>query len=348
MMPSPNPARTLIFDACNVGAVLRALLFVQVTAAVGLMFGAPSWQEWGWRLALLMAATLPATLLWLLATCSLKALLARRAQGWQYAAALALGGLAGLLACAMLWWIGLDEPTPWLAGACSGVLLAAVLTHLLVLRARASAPAATQARLAELQARIRPHFLFNTLNSAIALVRAEPDRAERLLEDLSELFRQALADPGTAVTLAQEITLTERYLAIEQVRFGSRLRVEWALDPCVAAALLPPLLLQPLVENAVLHGVESSSLGSTVRIRSYARNGLAWVEIDNSVPPQSTPSGGQGMALANVRDRLHLLHDLHGQFSAKPYPGGFRVRIGLPLPSGGNGGDGDGDGDGAP
>ena len=113
----------------------------------------------------------------------------------------------------------------------------------LVLRARGQTPAATTARLEELQSRIRPHFLFNTLNSAIALVREEPAKAETMLEDLSELFRQALADPGESVTLADEIALAERYLAIEQVRFGDRLRVRWDLDaagqrrpPAAAAA----------------------------------------------------------------------------------------------------------------
>jgi hypothetical protein len=96
------------------------------------------------------------------------------------------------------------------------------------------------ARLSELQSRIRPHFLFNTLNSAIALVRAEPAKAETLLEDLSDLFRHALIDQGESVTLADEIELAQRYLAIEQVRFGERLQLEWALDPRRAGRVLPP------------------------------------------------------------------------------------------------------------
>ena len=105
----------------------------------------------------------------------------------------------------------------------------------LVLRAKGRMPADTAARLSELQARIRPHFLFNTLNSAIALVREDPARAEAILEDLSDLFRHALMDPGESVTLAEEVALARRYLDIEQVRFGDRLQVEWALDPRPAA-----------------------------------------------------------------------------------------------------------------
>ena len=102
-----------------------------------------------------------------------------------------------------------------------------------------------------------PHFLFNTLNSAIALVRAEPAKAESLLEDLSDLFRHALVEQGESVTLAEEITLAQRYLAIEEVRFATACRCSGA-HPRTDAARLPPLLLQPLVENAVKHGVEPS------------------------------------------------------------------------------------------
>jgi two-component system sensor histidine kinase AlgZ len=207
----------------------------------------------------------------------------------------------------------------------------------LVLRARGRTPAATTARLEELQARIRPHFLFNTLNTAIALVREEPAKAEAMLEDLAELFRRALADPEQAVTLADEIALAERYLAIEQVRFGERLAIRWDLDPAASAARLPALLLQPLVENAVKHGVEPSPEGAQLRIRTERRGALAVIEVTNSLPPlrwaeQPLPRG-HGIALANVRDRLRLLHDVQAQFSAGLEQKNYRVRIVVPLGS---------------
>jgi two-component system, LytTR family, sensor histidine kinase AlgZ len=184
--------------------------------------------------------------------------------------------------------------------------------------------------LSELQSRIRPHFLFNTLNSAIALVRAEPARAEAVLEDLSELFRSALVDKGDAVTLAQEIDLAERYLSIEQVRFGQRLRVQWSLDPAAADAKLPPLLLQPLVENAVKHGVEPSSSGADIKISTQRRGANVLIKVTNTVPA-GQGERGNGVALRNVRERLRLLHDVQSDFRAALKDGVYQVRMELPA-----------------
>jgi two-component system sensor histidine kinase AlgZ len=211
-------------------------------------------------------------------------------------------------------------------------LFAAALVAALEWRARGRTPAATTAKLAELQSRIRPHFLFNTLNSAIALVRQEPARAEGLLEDLSDLFRAALAEHGDSVTLAQEIDLAKNYLSIEQVRFGERLQVQWQLDPATNLAKLPPLLLQPLVENAVHHGVEPSSTGGNIVISTKRESRKVVVLISNSLPDNAlTASAGQGMALNNVRGRLSLLHDIESSFQAGVKDGNYVVRMELPL-----------------
>ena len=246
-----------------------------------------------------------------------------------------LGALAAVYGCALLRWTGVLASTPWLASALAGVLFSALMMAALVLRARGRTPAATTARLEELQSRIRPHFLFNTLNSAIALVREEPAKAEAMLEDLAELFRQALADPGESVTLADEIALAERYLAIEQVRFGDRLQVRWNIDPAADSARLPPLLLQPLVENAVKHGVEPSPDGARLRIRTERRGSLVVIEVVNSLPPLRWADAplprGHGIALDNVRDRLRLLHDMQAQFSAGMDDKHYRVRIAIPA-----------------
>ncbi|MDO9164693.1 MAG: sensor histidine kinase, partial [Rhodoferax sp.] len=286
--------------------------------------------DWLTRLSLLTWGALPATLVWLIAACSLKKVLARLSDTAQQVAGVALGAVSGVYGCAMLSLVGLLDPVPWLAGAFSGAMLSAVLVAALVLRARGQTPAATTARLSELQARIRPHFLFNTLNSAIALVRAEPAKAEALLEDLSDLFRHALMEQGEFVTLADEIALAQRYLAIEQVRFGDRLQVEWALDADASAARLPPLLLQPLVENAVQHGVEPSATGAHVRISTQRRGSTVVIKVTNTVPA-GQGARGAGLALNNVRDRLSLLHDVQGQFQSALKDGVFQVRIQVPA-----------------
>jgi two-component system sensor histidine kinase AlgZ len=251
-------------------------------------------------------------------------------------AAAGLGALVAplglvLLALAVPMADDVARPARWLAAAAAGALGGGLLVAWLRLRARAFAPAETTARLAELQSRIRPHFLFNTLNTALALVRVDPSRAEEVLEDLAELFRVALQAPQTAsVTLDDEIDLARRYLAIEQIRFGRRLAVRWELAPEAGAARVPPLLLQPLVENAVRHGIEPADSGGTVRVRTQVRGGRAVLTIDNTLPTQASVPG-HGIALRNVRERLALLHDVAAEFDARRETDRFRVRVSVPL-----------------
>jgi two-component system sensor histidine kinase AlgZ len=273
---------------------------------------------------------LPATLAWLGIACGSKMLLARLPGPAQQGVGVLLGALAGLAACAVLALAGTSRPAPWLASALTGATLSALLVAALVLRAKGRMPAETAARLAELQARIRPHFLFNSLNSAIALVREDPAKAEALLEDLSELFRHALVSKGDAATLSEEVQVARHYLDIEQVRFGERLRVEWAIDPEAGKARVPALFLQPLVENAVKHGVEPSPTGADVKITTQRRGGVVVIKVTNTVPAgQGRP--GHGVALDNVRDRLRLLHDVQAQFQTALIDGRYQVRMEVPA-----------------
>ncbi len=326
----------LIFDACHAGVVLRAVLFVELVLGVAALFMAATPAQWLGRVALLTGGALPATLAWLLAACSLKHLLKNARIALQCTAGVVLGMLAGVLACALLMLVVPDggEP-PWIASAASGALLSALLVAALVLRARARTPAATTARLTELQARIRPHFLFNSLNSAIALVREDPAKAETLLEDLSDLFRHALLEQGESASLAEEVQLARHYLAIEQIRFGERMQVAWQLDERAGSARVPPLLLQPLVENAVKHGVEPSPLTALIEVRTERRGARVAVTITNSLPPRALASepatAGNGIAIKNVRARLKLLHDVECDFSAGAQGGRYRVRLSVPA-----------------
>jgi two-component system, LytTR family, sensor histidine kinase AlgZ len=166
----------LVFDACQVGVVLRTVVVVQVVLAVVVMFFENSLLDWATKLALVTGGALPGTLLWLIAACGFKHQLQRLPSSGQYAAGIALGFVAGLYAASMLLLAAAVQSPPWLASGLAGALFAAALVAALAWRAKGRLPAATTAKLAELQSRIRPHFLFNTLNSAIALVRQEPAR----------------------------------------------------------------------------------------------------------------------------------------------------------------------------
>jgi two-component system sensor histidine kinase AlgZ len=328
--PAAGEARALVFDACHIGVVLRAVLFVETVMAAGALFAATSVPEWLLHVAVLSAAALPAALAWLVTACALKVVLEGLPPAAQHAFGIVLGAVAGLFGCGLVVALDASVRPPWVASAFTGALLAAALVAALVLRAKARAPADTAARLAELQARIRPHFLFNTLNSAIALVQEDPRRAEAILEDLSDLIRRALVDSGEPVTLADEIELARRYLEIEQVRFGERLQVEWAIDAAAGAARVPPLLLQPLVENAVKHGVEPSDAGARVKVTTQRRGETVVIKVTNTVPSgQGQP--GHGVAQANVRERLRLLHDVQCQFRAGLKDGIYQVRIEVPA-----------------
>ena len=330
---APKPADPAAgFDVCHVGVVLRALLFVHGVVAVGVLFAANSWTSWLTLFALGAGNALPAVLMWLLLLCAGKRAFVAWPVPAQWTAAIGLGALCGAAGSMLAWLPGVGTPgiPGWLAPAAGGGAIAAMLFQWLRLRAKATLPADTTARLAELQSRIRPHFLFNTLNSALTLVRLDPARAEGVLEDLAELFRVAISDSVESVTLAEEIELAQRYLAIEQIRFGTRLRVTWELDPDAGAARVPPLLLQPLVENAVRHGIEPADEGGTIRVRTRVKLGRALIAITNSVPTtRSRP--GSGMALRNVRERLRLMHDVAGQFETRLEPDAYRVQIVVPL-----------------
>jgi len=321
------------FDVCHVGVVLRAVLGVQGALALGLMLVNADAQSWMSALATATMASLPAVLAWLLIVCALSRVLGRSDRNAQAALLVLLGAACAIGGRELLALASLEAPLPlWhLAGvAAVGAALAGVMLAWLRGRARAIAPADTQAQLAELQSRIRPHFLFNTLNSAMALVRVDPQKAEGVLEDLSELFRVALEDQGSAVSLASEIDLARRYLEIEQVRFGERLRIDWQLDAEAGAARVPPLLLQPLVENAVRHGVEPNDDGGTVEIRTTRRGSEVEILVANSVGAASRIAG-HGLALDNLRRRIVLMHDVAARFDLQQGGGRFTVRIMVPL-----------------
>ena len=323
------------FDVCRGALALRTLLGVNGAVLLTVMVGTDSAEQALATLGPAVVVALIGTLSWLALVCALRLPLVRLAPLPRAAALTALGAVLAPLACVPMFWLQLLEPRPLrlVALPVIGALIALAMALWLQWREGRRTPADARARLAELQSRIRPHFLFNTLNTAVSLVGTDPARAEGVLEDLAELFRVALADDSAgsgSVTLGSELELARRYLAIEQLRFGERLRLEWQLDPSVDSARLPPLVLQPLLENAVRHGIEPAEGGGLVRVRTRSRLGRVEITIDNTVGPTASQPG-HGLALANVRERLRLLHDLDAQFEVQQGDGHYRVRLVVPL-----------------
>jgi len=201
------------------------------------------------------------------------------------------------------------------------LLLATMATIMLLgylrLATKAYSPALAEARLQALQARIRPHFLFNSLNAVLSLVRRDPVRAERALEDLADLFRTLMSDARQFVLLADEIALLERYASIEQLRLGERLRIVWDLDAAPSDAILPPLVLQPLLENAVYHGVEPSIEPADVVVRIAQHGDRLRVLVENPFSDRHAHHAGNRMAIENIRERLMLFFDAEARLSAR-------------------------------
>ncbi|HEX7607372.1 MAG TPA: histidine kinase, partial [Usitatibacter sp.] len=199
------------------------------------------------------------------------------------------------------------------------------------LRARALSPAIAEARIQALQARIRPHFLYNSINAVLSLIRSEPRRAERALEDLADLFRVLMADNRTLAPIANEVELARKYLELESLRLGERLKVTWRTDTMPADALVPPLVLQPLVENAVYHGIEPMDTGGEIEIYVGLEAGQLVMELKNPFPGGGRHSAGNRMAIVNIRERLQLHFDAEASMKSEVKDGYYRVTIRIPY-----------------
>lgn len=217
---------------------------------------------------------------------------------------------------------------------CAG-LFGLLLQHYFELRARAFSPALMEARLQALQARIRPHFLFNSLNAVLSLIRTEPLRAEAALEDLADLFRVVMRDARVMTSLEKEIHLCRQYLSIEKIRLGERLQVQWDLtnisERVLCQAQVPAMLLQPLLENAVHYGAEPARGVALIRVRITRSIDRIEVMVVNPQHAGRTAVGGNQMALNNIRERLALLYDVEAQLSANVVDGHFEVKLRFPY-----------------
>jgi two-component system sensor histidine kinase AlgZ len=200
------------------------------------------------------------------------------------------------------------------------------------LRARALSPAITEARLQALQARIRPHFLFNSITAVLSLVRTEPRRAEAALEDLADLFRVLMRDNRELTPLADEVELCRQYLELEQLRLGDRLVVDWNVKSMPGDALVPPLVLQPLLENAVYHGIEPSTEQGVVSINIFLSRDEVHALLRNPyIANGARHQAGNKMALDNIRERLALHFDAEASLDSRVTRDGYEVHIRMPY-----------------
>ena len=237
--------------------------------------------------------------------------------------------------------VGINALTPKMTGDVPGALarhlaFALAAQFLLIgyfrLRARALSPAITEARLQALQARIRPHFLFNSITAVLSLMRSEPRRAEAALEDLADLFRVLMRDNRDLAPLADEVELCRQYLELEQLRLGDRLAIDWNVKSMPGDALVPPLVLQPLLENAVYHGIEPSTERGVVSINIFlSRDEVHAILKNPHVANGARHQVGNRMALDNIRERLALHFDAEASLESRMTRDSYEVHIRMPY-----------------
>ncbi len=318
-------------DLRNLGVTARILVAVNLAAIAAALYAETGWTRGLERFAQDAAFLEPALLASIIALYAISPLLARLAF---YPAALAVlvtvMAVVAAVSGALQSFMPTGNPHPLPRTLAFTAALAVALLGYLRLRAKAFSPALTEARLQALQARIRPHFLFNSLNAVLSLIRRDPKRAEIALEDLADLFRELMSDARKFVRLAEEIALLERYANIEQLRLGERLRITWDIDGAPQDALLPPLVLQPLLENAVYHGVEPGTGIGEVLVRIEGRGERVFVRMVNPMPPGAAVRPGNHMALDNLRERLTLFFDAEARMTTRVVDGRFQVDIEFP------------------
>lgn len=318
-------------DVCNSGVAIRILLAVLAVLGISSLAGTDSPGAFFVALLERSAVAAPSALLIMVCSCALRELLLRESHRVQW---LALALLAACLTtlCELAVSLVISQPRS-LWQLASSALIAALCTcglaQVLRWRAQSRGPALVQARLAALSAHIRPHFFFNALNAVLGVIRSDPRTAETMVEDLSDLFR-SLVNGQPMVTLREETALARKYLAIEALRLGDRLQLDWQQQDGLEDCRVPQLLLQPLVENAVRHGIEPSEHVHPLKVR-IAQDGRQIVLTVENHMPQNAALPGQQMALANIRERLMLLFDLEAGVKVSRQNGTYRIEVRVPV-----------------
>ncbi|MDO4683814.1 MAG: histidine kinase [Lautropia sp.] len=334
-------------DFCNAGVAMRTAVIAHLGLVAVLCTQSQSWASGGiggW--SYLFMAFEGSLLINMVCLCLMRKFLNGQQQKIQWVLGAAIPAVLTMLYSAFVllpakdaWLLRHDAVadgavyTIWsvLAHGVAASLFAVAFFIYFRLRARAMAPSFSEARLQALQARIRPHFLFNSLNTVLGLIRTDPKRAESTLENLADLFRVFMRDARELVPLDDEVITCKEYLAIEKLRLAPRLAVTWNIDEMPGDALLPSLLLQPLLENAVHHGIEPRTDEGMLNISIRLVGERVRVEVDNPVSATVASRPGNQMALSNVRERLMLLYDTEAELRTGPQGDRYHVLLEFPY-----------------
>ena len=312
------------------GVLLRVITIVVVLSLTAAVAESAGPTEFATRFLRITALAAPATLTTLMLWCAerravpaaARAVAARDRLGDTRA-----GGLCGVRCCSARR-TRLDTGR---AGPGGALALGAGIQHYYELRERAFSPAMVEAKYQALQSRIRPHFLFNSLNAVLAVIRTEPAKAERMLESIAELFRAVMADTRKLVPLAQEIELCRNYVEIEQTRLGNRLAVDWQIGAYHPRAKVPQLLLQPVIENAIRYGAEKLPGRADIIVRVRQHGFTLELFVSNPIAPERPEREGNQIGLANIRGRLALMYDLEARIETQVRRDRFELMMTLPV-----------------
>jgi two-component system sensor histidine kinase AlgZ len=327
-----NPEPTRLPDFNNLGVMLRALLAVNLLAFCAALARNAELSRLPVELAELSALVEPPLIACVVLFYALRTFLSRLSYPASVALAAVVAGSVAALFYSLFKPLELAEASYGLARAAAwGAAAALFMLAYFDLRNRAFSPALVEARLMALTSRIRPHFLFNSLNAVLGIIRSDPQRAETALEELSDLFRVLMAENRELVTLGDEVALCRQYLDLERLRLGERLQVKWDIGAGPQDALVPPLMLQPLLENAVYHGIEPSAGPAEVSIRIVREGDQIRIELRNPFHGDNHHHAGNRMALENIRERLMLFYDIEARLETEAKGGVFHADIRLPY-----------------
>jgi len=326
----PHPVTLPNFT--NLGVILRALVLVNLMGLAAAFLRTQTWADTWRELQEVSLFLQPVTLGALVVLFVAHRYLARLPYRWGVVAVFGVTAGVTLLHHAFLQRLFLFQVLPPLSRQL--VTVATVTAVVLIYfhaRSRILSPAVTEARLQALQARIRPHFLFNSINAVMSLVRSDPKRAERALLDMADLFRVLMGDNRELVTLESELNLSWQYLELEQLRLGDRLKVAWHIDKMPKDAMVPPLILQPLLENAVYHGVEPVAEPGEISVNIYRHRDQVHLVVKNPCRAEGSHHTGNKMATQNIRERLALHFDAEASMKAELNGNIYQVHIVMPY-----------------